>query len=240
MRRIFQIVILLLMVQTGVAQTLNDQLAQADSLFGQEKYTEAYDIYENLIQERNRYSPAMLLKMAYIKEGLQQFDEALYYLNLYYLRTADENVLEKMETLAEEHNLAGYEFNDWEFFKTIFYRYFNYITAILIALALLFLALQIRARVRKQHPAKGYALGMVMVLAVLFYTLNFGLNYNRAVVVDENTFLMTGPSAASDVKRVIGKGHRLPLNGEQDVWIETEWDNETVFIKANKLRPVTF
>lgn len=239
MRIIF--ILTLITCSSGVfAQTMAQRLALGDSLFSAEKYTEAYQIYSSLLNESNRYSPAMLLKMAYINEGLRQYDDAQYHLNLYYLRTANEDVLEKMEKLAADHDLVGYEFNDWEFFKTIFYRYFGYITAILIALAMLFLALQFRAKFKLERPAKGYALGMVLVLGVLFYTLNFGLRYNRAVVIDENTFLMTGPSAASDVYRIIGKGHRLPINGAQDVWVKTEWDNEAVYIKSSKIRPISF
>ena len=222
------------------AQELHAKLVQADSLFAVQKYSEAYQLYSSILQEDNRYSPAMLLKMAYINEGLENYHDALYYLNLYYLRTADEDVLEKMEKLAEDHNLEGYEFNDWEFFKTIFYRYFRYITAFLIALAILFMAMQIRGKFKLNRPVKGYALGMVLVLGVLFYTLNFGLRYDRAVVIDENSFLMTGPLAASDVYTVIGKGHRLPVNGYQDVWVKTEWNETPVYIKASKIRAVKF
>jgi uncharacterized protein YgiM (DUF1202 family) len=240
MMRIGLVFLFTFLFTAASAQELNDKLIQADSLFAVQKYTEAYQHYSSIMQEDNRYSPAMLLKMAYINEGLENFDEALYYLNLYYLRTADEDVLEKMEKLAETHNLAGYEFNDWEFFKTIFYRYFNYITAFLIALAMLFMAMQIRGKFKLNKPVKGYALGMVLILTVLFYTLNFGLRYDRAVVIDENSFLMTGPSAASDVYTVIGKGHRLPVNGHEDVWIKTEWNDMPVYIKSSKIRAVTF
>ena len=42
----------------------------------------------------------MLLKMAYIQEGLNHVGQALYYLNLYYLASKDKSVLGKMEELA--------------------------------------------------------------------------------------------------------------------------------------------
>jgi hypothetical protein len=52
----------------------------------------------------------MLLKMAFVKEGLGDYSNALYYLNLYYLKTYDKKVLKKMENLAERyHKLEGYE-----------------------------------------------------------------------------------------------------------------------------------
>jgi len=44
--------------------------------------------------------------MAYIKEGLGQHGDALYYLNLHYIHTADREVLLKMEQIADEHTCA--------------------------------------------------------------------------------------------------------------------------------------
>ncbi|MEJ2004606.1 MAG: hypothetical protein P8X57_06510, partial [Cyclobacteriaceae bacterium] len=79
-----------------------------------------------------------------------------------------------------------------------------------------------------------------LVLGVVFILLNFGLSYNRGIVEDSAAYLMEGPSAGADVIDVIGKGHRLDIDGREDVWIKTTWDNRRVYIKANKLRQVQF
>ena len=71
------------------AQGPVETLAIADSLFEARKYTESFKIYQE-IHGQNQGSPSMLLKMAFIKEGLDDYPAALYYLNQYYLFTSNE------------------------------------------------------------------------------------------------------------------------------------------------------
>src|SRR6185436_7100842 len=83
-------------------------LAKADSLYSSKQYTQALDFYQ-LLHKSGQYTPAMLLKVAHIQEGLGRLGESLYYLNLYFLATDDQQALKKMEELAKKNNLEGYE-----------------------------------------------------------------------------------------------------------------------------------
>ncbi|MBK7650109.1 MAG: hypothetical protein IPJ20_04215 [Flammeovirgaceae bacterium] len=56
-----------------------------------------------MLYESGRYTPAMLLKMAYIQEGLGRISQSIYYLQLYYKATNDEQALSKIEELATKH-----------------------------------------------------------------------------------------------------------------------------------------
>ena len=221
------------------AQT-DEDLLLADSLFAMGRYTQSLAAYEQILDEKETYTPAMLLKMAYIHEGLEQYGDALYYLNLHYIHTADREVLLKMEELASEHNLRGYDVSDKDFLFSFLYRYYPYIIGLLIALAILMMALVYRERMRLKQSGKMPAIFMVLVLGLVFFILNFGLSYDKAIVDDSAAYLMEGPSAGADVVDVIGKGHRLEINGKKDVWIKTTWDNRTVYIKSGKLKAVMF
>ncbi len=217
-----------------------EKLVKADSLFAAKRYTQSFDLYESLLREDNMSSPAMLLKMAYIREGLNNAADALYYLNLYYLKTSDKRVLEKMETLARTKGLRGYDFNDFEFFKSVFYRYYAYLVYGLFALGFLLLALAYRRRFKQHQRPVFPAIGMVIVLALLFYTLNFGLSYDRGIIMEDRTYIMEGPSAGAEVLTIVDKGHRMEIDGQEDVWIRTKWDDRTVYVKQSKLRQVSF
>ncbi|HET9052993.1 MAG TPA: SH3 domain-containing protein, partial [Cyclobacteriaceae bacterium] len=72
------------------AQSNNPLLGRADSLFQQKRYIQSLELYQKLF-EGHRYTPAMLLRMAYVEEGLNNIARAAYYLNLYYLATRDED-----------------------------------------------------------------------------------------------------------------------------------------------------
>lgn len=222
--------------QTTSLQKLN----HADSLFEAKKYTESFEIYDYLLEVEKISSPAMLLKMAFICEGLNDHSGALYYLNTYYLKTSDRRALTKMEEMASKKNLEGYIFTDYDFFLTNFYKYYNIIVYALLALSVLMLVLAYRNKVKlKQSPILP-AILMVLFLAGLFYTLNFGRNYSRAIVSVSDTYLMSGPSAGSEVIDIIDKGHRLSYSGKKDVWVQVKWKDDVAYIKEDKLRYLHF
>ncbi len=67
-----------LLLQSVNCQANNKKLFFADSLFQVESYQEAYKEYQNLLHEEKAYSPAMLLKMAYIAEGMGKFSNPVF------------------------------------------------------------------------------------------------------------------------------------------------------------------
>jgi hypothetical protein len=74
-------------IKPSWGQMPEERLQRADSLFEQREYTEAFSLYNTLLATDRVCSPAMLMKMAYIQEGLGDYSEALYYLNQYFLIT---------------------------------------------------------------------------------------------------------------------------------------------------------
>jgi tetratricopeptide (TPR) repeat protein len=240
MKKALLFLAMIMILPLAVNAQSEEELLRADSLFALGKYTQSFAMYEKILEEEQSYSPAMLLKMAYIKEGLGQYGDALYYLNLHYIHSADREILGKMEELASEHDLRGYDVNDEDFVYSFFYRYYPFIIGILAALALLLLAMVYRERFRLHQSGKVPAIFMSLILGVIFFLINFGLSYDRGIVNDDTAYLMAGPSAGADVIDVISKGHRLDIEGTEDVWVKTSWDNRTVYIKASKLHEVQF
>src|SRR5690606_38048067 len=104
------------------------------------KYTQSLEHYHRLFTEEGVYTPQMLLKMAYIHEGLGDYSQALFYLNNYYVKTSDETALRKMEALAEKHKLSGYQFTDTDLFLSYYNKYVSEITFAALAFCLLLLA----------------------------------------------------------------------------------------------------
>lgn len=211
-------------------------LQQADSLFAEKQYTESIKLYEQLYLEAEMASPAMLLKMAFIQEGLGEFSEALYYLSQYYLLTSDETVVQKIKDLSEEHNLRGYDFTDLDYIQVYLKKYQYLFIYILLAIALSGLA-YFFLKGRKQ-PDKPYGFGVayLVLLALLFYLTNFSLSPAHAVIVDSNTYIMTAPSAGAEVVKISEKGHKVKVAGQQDVWMQIEWNGEIAFIRQDNLR----
>jgi hypothetical protein len=213
----------------------SSSLQLADSLFSQRKYTESLEIYEGILTDKQLFSPGMLMKMAFIKEGLGDYSEALYLLNLFYSKTSDKRALRKMEELASKHQLNGYQFTDMEFFRTAYKRYYFHIIASLAAFALFVFTYILYQKRRQQHRPLIAGIFFVLVLATLFGLINFGQGRDRAIVLTDQAYLRVGPSSGANVAEIIGKGHRLEIVSKIDVWVKIYWNDRPLYIRESHL-----
>ena len=227
--------IIILSLLTVKAQDHARDLEVADSLFHERKYTQSFEIYDRILKSENLTSPAMLLKMAYIKEGLGDYSNALYYLNLYYLQTHNKRALRKMEDLAKKYNLEGYKYTDVEFFMNVFYRYYSAIVYGLSGLVLILIAYIVYKKLRmKINP--GFSLFyLFIVVGLLFYVVNFGKRYQKGIIISPDTYLMDGPSSGAKLIAIADMGHRVHVLGKDDVWVKVEWEGSTAYIKENNI-----
>lgn len=231
---------ILLFISTIALATPNDVLKQADSLFSQQRYVQAFEKYEQLLYENNVASPAMLLRMAYIKEGLKQVDEALYFLNMYYLSTMDKKALQKMEELAETNNLSGFDAGDLEYFLSYYYSYYQEIIWLLVALTFLCFSLLVyRKRQGVQRPVLG-GVFFIIFIGLLYYQVNYGKTYNKGIIIIEDVYVMSGPSAGAKVIDIVSAGHRVNVLGQEDVWTKIRWEEEAAYVKNKNIREILF
>src|SRR5690242_11290095 len=107
-KSLFIIIAAIFISLPALSQEFNYRLKMADSLYVKKQYTQSLELYQQIF-DAHTYSPAMLLKMAFIEEALGQNPKALYYINLYYDITHDVTALHKMDDMATRYNLSGYE-----------------------------------------------------------------------------------------------------------------------------------
>jgi len=214
--------------QHSIAQS--QKIIQADSLFRAKQYTQSLEVYQSLFNEQ-KYSPAMLLKMAYIQEGLGKIGQTLYYLKLYHLATDDEQALRKMEELAGKFGLSGYERNDASRMQQWIDKK---ITIVQFGLAALLLLICILIFIRKTKEQKPWfaAVAIILVATAIFYLNNF-YSDNSVIVNNDHAYLMQGPSAGAPVVAVVAEGNQLQLLGQNDVWLKVKWQDKIVYVKNN-------
>ena len=239
-RNLFAIFLLLFLSvsTTGICESAKERLAVADSLFAQKKYTQSFDLYDEIYSSYKMVTPAMLLKMAFVKEGLGDYPNALYYLNLYYLKTYDKKVLKKMENLAEENELQGYNYNDAVFFLNIYQNYQLQIDLLVISILLLLFGYIFYTRKSKGKVSLFPALTFISLLVGLFIVNNFYRENPRGIISASKVYLMEGPSSGSDVVDVVSFGHRVKILGKKDVWVKIAWQDDIAFIKDFNLKKI--
>ena len=177
----------------------------------------------------------MLLKMAFIHEGLQQYTNSMYYLQLYYSKHPSRSVLRKMEEVGLQQHLSGYEYTDWDFFKTQFYKYYAQILELLLAGAAIALTMLLVRWVKRRPVSTEAKFAFLLYLGFLFYFGNFLTLGQQGIIQSGNVPIMTAPSAGSSLVASVGMGHKVRVLGEQDIWYRIEWEDQTAYIRKNNL-----
>ncbi|MCC9167839.1 SH3 domain-containing protein [Pontibacter harenae] len=228
-------IFLALFSKPAYSQVDNKTLFSADSLFQNQHYTQAFELYENILEKEQVYSPQMLLKMAYIREGLRDYTGAMYYLHLFYTKEPSRSVLKKMEELAVVHRLSGYEYNDIQFFKTQFNKHYMRILEVMLLIAVITVTAMF-VRWRNGHRfSQAFKIGFVVYLLFILYYINF-LNLGDAGIIKNNhVAIMSAPSAGASWLATVSQGHKVPITGEQDIWYEIRWKGKRAYIRKQNL-----
>ena len=213
------------------AQKIN----QADSLFRSKQYTQSLELYQSLFNDQ-QYSLAMLLKMAYIQEGLGKIGQTLYYLKLYQLASDDEQALHKMEELAGKFKLSGYDSNDASRLQQWIDKKIM-IVQVGLAGILLFTSYLVYRRRRKEQKSWLAAGLIILVSASILYLNNFYAG-NSVIVNNDRTYLMEGPSSGAPVAGILTEGNQLQLLGHDDVWLKVKWMDKIVYVKNSSVLKV--
>lgn len=217
----------------AMSQNIVEKMNRADSLFQARQYTQSYTIYQNLLLEK-KYSTAMLLKMAFIQEGLEHMGLCLYYLNLYQKASDDLQTSSKMEELAEKHRLEGYQSSDNSRMLHYIQKNNIQIQTTLGALLLFSFVLLVYHK-RKSKNLMGSSILVFFFASLLLAISNWGSRPRLAIISANLTYLMSGPSAGSSVIAIVDEGHRLTIEDQQDVWLKVKWRDKDAFIKEHNV-----
>ncbi|MEO1255420.1 MAG: SH3 domain-containing protein, partial [Bacteroidota bacterium] len=234
MVRIFSLVVFLCSYSDINAQE-NILVRKADSLFNRQKFTEALEVY-NQLYASGLTSSAILLKMAFIEDASGNYADALYYMDKYYLRTADRSVIGKIEEVAGANDLSGYQYDDISYFGALLSKYKLWVIAFL---ALLMLSLTVYIYEKKQEDQKPISAFVLQIMVGIFFL--FVANFKtttQGIIVSNQTLLRTGPSAGAEPLELIRKGHKVEVLSNDKIWSKIRWDGEEVYIRSGRLKTI--
>lgn len=236
-----RIYLIFLILFTFIPQSVYSQensldLKKADSLFQQYQYRQSFEIYRKILQNGEKYSPQMLLKMAYTQEAQGNFTATIYYLHLYYNKRPSRAVLKKMEDLAQQQHFLGYEYSDFEFLQTQLQKHYFLILQSMLMLAVALLTIMFFVYYHKKilpgNPARLLFVGYLVFIWLYINVFHFG---RKGIIRQNEVAIMAAPAAGAPWLATATEGHRIEIKGERDIWYETEWNGQRAFIRKKNV-----
>jgi len=213
------------------------KLGLADSLFRRKQYTQSLELYDEIFQNKF-YTPSMLLKLAFIQEGLGHLGQSMYFLNLYFLASRDPQALVKIEEVATRNKLEGYSDSDSARLWTVMKENHLKILAALFSICIFLFALLYYQKVKQKRTPIVTTVVLLFFLSLLFIQSYLLQTKVQGIISPASTYLMSGPSSGSSVIAIVGEGHRLEILGRKDVWVRVRWLDSEVYVKEDALLPV--
>ena len=134
------------------------------------------------------YSPSMLLKMAFISEGIGDRENATLYLSKYYDLSPNQQTITKIKSLTGQSELVGYQVSDGMRF-VLFLVEFKEIIVGALTLFLIISLIFLWSKGNKLTEARFYW-PSVFLITLIFVTNNFLKSQNAALVTKSPTLIV--------------------------------------------------
>jgi hypothetical protein len=208
------------------------KLQKADSAFVAGAYLPAFQLYRQVLRQHAVASPRMLLRMAYVQDGLGHYPAALYYLSMAHKRQPNLATWRKMVALARDRRLTGYPDTWRQDLHLLVQRYYYPGLQILLIGAVTGGMLLL---LRRGRLSRGWWVSYGTYL-LLTGTYLLGLAPERvALVARPRAALMSGPSAGSSWLTTAAAGDRLLVQGRHDTWYRVQWQGQDAYIRTQDL-----
>lgn len=191
------------------------------------------ELYEDLLLRDEVYSPAMLLKMAFVSEGKGDYSSASFYLAKYYDQNPNPRVITKIKSLTEQVHLEGYQLDDGDRLFRFLTELQNEISATLALLLVISLILLTLFRKKADQPA--HFLPSAFLIVALFVSNNFLAEPKTGIVTGSPTLIMDSPTAAGKLLHTVEPGHRVIIKSSKDIWYEVIWKDKKSYVKKDNV-----
>lgn len=218
-----------LTLSVGFAATSQSLLLKADSLYAAGNEPRSLDLYEQIFRQNRAVSPKMLFRMAYMEENRGRIPQTLYYLSLLYTINPDEATRSKIESLARQYKLEGYEFDELDFFRQMLRRYSKHVFGAFTIVVGLLLVVLFRRRMRRKS-LRLLPLAIVVLLGAATVVLNADIDYGKAVVLHANLPVMAEAASSARAVEFAPAGTRLTVTGSEDTWYRVEYKDHKGYV----------
>jgi tetratricopeptide (TPR) repeat protein len=232
---IFFFILNLTFTQLAKSQSDGEILKRADSLYKTENFNAAEVFFEQNIPKLKNPSNVLYLKLALIKEKKGDFLKTMYFLNKAYELSPNEKILAKLNEIAMNHNLKGYELSDFNFLILFYKQYSGFLVALLLILGIYIFVILLIKKYKNNWTPFNQKIFLIVYLIGIGFLLNLPDKYHQGIINHDGVLLRTEPSAAATIEVSIDKGNRLNVLGGNDIWLRVLWNDKFLYLKESDI-----
>ncbi|MDX2249080.1 MAG: hypothetical protein SF052_19990 [Bacteroidia bacterium] len=212
-------------------------LKRASEKFEYENFTEAIEIYEQLM-EVGFLQEEMLYRLAFMHEKKENFSTSIYYLRKIQWEFGGKRIEEKIGLLMEKANRERLSPGEvWTSYRLFLHHHYFSLTILLGIVTFLSGTIFIR-RLHEILRAMGILSGFAAVLLGLALLEQFFFSPRLAVVM-QNTAFYDAPAFGANFRSLpIGQGSTVIIIDTQDVWHHISMDQFDTWVPAFVVREI--
>jgi len=203
---------------------------QADSLFEQGQFEAVLPLYRAQIWQNRQVSVRILMRLAYAEHQQAHYAAELLYLNMALARQPRLSTWRQLASLAQRQRLVGYPTTWQQEVRVQVQRYYYPVLQGLLSGAVL---LAVGLLLRRGRTSRGswvaYGIYLLSTGAYLYWLRPVP----TGIVARTGVALMAGPGAGAAWLSTAAPGDRLPVLGQQDIWLRVRWQERVAYIRAD-------
>ena len=216
------------------SKTQTNKIIKTDSVF----LSNQRELFDNRIsldslEHFSDFSKIKLLKNAYISEGNKKNIEVLCFLCLAYVKEPNTHLLNKINDIAVNNGLEGYETDDWAFVLLVFKNYFYSAYLVFFILGIYVFSVLFFKFLKKQSIPARHRWAVLIYMIAIFVALNLPKTYSIGIITNKHSLLRLAASASGPVSEVIKTGNKINIIGENDIWFRVLWHKNIYFIRKS-------
>ena len=211
------------------APTALAQSQRADSLFEQGEYEAASTLYRAQIWQQRQASARLLVHLAYAEHQQAHYAAELLYLNMALARQPRLSTWRQLAMLAQRQRLVGYPTTWQQEVRVQVLRYYYPVLQGLLSVAVL---VAVGLLLRRGHTGRGTWLAYGLYLLATGAYLYWLRPVPTGIVARPDVALMAGPGAGAAWLSTAAPGDRLPVLGQQDIWLRVRWQERIAYVRA--------
>ncbi len=232
-KNFYLFICLLCMPQLANCQYNEKSLRKADSLLKIKNYVDAGAIYENVFKNMDNKPEILIHKLALCKHKTLNNLGELYFLSCAFKNFPNEKLIEKINKLATEQQVQGYELNDFNFILLLLKKYKYLIITFLMILSIYITSILVIKSYKKEYISQQQKILSFLLILSIGLIINTDTFLKDVIIKKNNVILRSEPSAAANRLLYINQSNKFNVWGQKDIWLRIFINNQFWYIKES-------